>query len=201
LNAIRGLLKHGAMTRLTNKAGLSSFVCSALAFIYLTITSQPSLATSSGLSEYTLGAGDHVRIQVYGEEDLTIESRLSDAGTISYPFLGEIRLLGLTVSQLQEVITAGLKDGYLINPEVNVSILEYRKFFINGEVKNPGGFSFQPGLTVRKAASLAGGFTKRANLKRIFIIKENDPGQEQKLVDQRSQVKPGDIIIVEESFF
>lgn len=174
---------------------------SIFVLICLTLTCQPSFASNSGLSEYTLGAGDHVRIQVYGETDLTVESRLSDAGTISYPFLGEIRLLGLTVSQLQEVIKDGLKDGYLINPRVNVSILEYRKFFINGEVKNPGGFNYQPGLTVRKAASLAGGYTKRANLRKIYIIAENDPKQKQKQVDQRTLVKPGDIIIVEESFF
>ena len=172
-----------------------------LSMICLMLAVQPSLASNSGLSEYTLGAGDHVRIQVYGEPDLTVESRLSDAGTISYPFLGEIRLLGLTVSQLQEVIMNGLKDGYLINPRVNVSILEYRKFFINGEVRDPGGFSFQPGLTVRKAASLAGGYTKRANLRKIYIIAESDPEQKKKQVDQRTLVKPGDIIIVEESFF
>lgn len=172
-----------------------------LTILLLAILSANAFSASTGLSEYTLGSGDLVRIQVYGEDDLKVESRLSDAGTISYPFLGEIKVLGLTVGQLQDLITKGLKGDYLIDPKVSVTILEYRKFFINGEVKKPGGFSYQPGLTVRKAASLAGGFTKRANLNRIYIIAENDPDQRQKKARQQTLVRPGDIIIVEESFF
>ena len=176
---------------------------SFLPFLMLLVTLcvLPLSAQSAGLSEYTLGSGDLVRIQVYGEPDLTVESRLSDAGTISYPFLGEITLLNLTVGRLQDLVTNGLKDGYLVDPKVNVTILQYRQFFINGEVKSPGGFSFQPGLTIRKAASLAGGFTKRADMDKIYIIAEKDPKQKKRKADPKSLVQPGDIIIVEESFF
>ncbi|MBU6952248.1 MULTISPECIES: polysaccharide biosynthesis/export family protein [unclassified Hahella] len=176
------------------------FLSALMLLASILIPAQRSFA-EEGLSEYTLGSGDYVRVQVYGESDLTLEARLSDAGTVSYPFLGEIKVLGLTVSRLQELIANGLRDGYLVDPKVSVTILEYRKFFINGEVKNPGGFSYQPGLTVRKAASLAGGFTNRANKNKIFIITENDPNQTQRPADQSTRVHPGDIIIVEESFF
>lgn len=158
-------------------------------------------AQATGMSEYTLGSGDRLRIHVFGEEDLTIESQLSDAGTLSYPFLGEIKVSGLTAGQLQERITRGLKGDYLVNPKVTVSITQYRQFYINGEVKQPGGFSFQPGLTVRKAVSLAGGFTERASKSNIFIISDGQFSDGGKKVSLSEMVKPGDIITVDQSFF
>ena len=172
-------------------------------FLFLgSVFSPVCQAQSSGLSTYELGAGDRISIRVYGEEDLTIESQLSDAGTLSYPFLGELKISGLTVGQLQEKITQGLKGDYLIDPKVTVTIAQYRQFYINGEVNSPGGFPFQPGLTVRKAVSLAGGFTERASHSRIYIIsdKEGDGGDNEK-VSLNDMVKPGDIITVEQSFF
>jgi len=156
---------------------------------------------SSGLSEYALGSGDKIRIHVYGEDDLGVETLLSDAGTLAYPFLGELRVLGLTAGELQQKITAGLLGDYLIDPKVSVTILEYRQFYINGEVKMPGGFAFKPGLTIRKAVSLAQGFTERAAKGNIFVISDNDPTQTPVRADQNASVRPGDIITVEQSFF
>ena len=156
----------------------------------------------SAISNYRLGAGDVISIQVLGEDDLKREKiRLSDAATISYPILGEIRLLGKTVAELEVLIRDGLKGRYLLNPQVTVTINEYRNFFINGQVTNSGGFQYVPGLTVRKAVSLAGGFKERASREKIFIIRENDPTQTPKRVDLDASVNPGDIITVEESFF
>lgn len=154
------------------------------------------------LSNYRLGAGDVVTIQVLGEEDLKREKiRLSDAATISYPIVGEIRIAGKTVGELERLIREGLKGRYLVNPQVTVTIHEYRNFFINGQVEKPGGYPFIPGLTVRKAVSLAGGFRERASKEKIFVIRDDDPSQSPKRVDLNAQVNPGDIITVEESFF
>src|SRR4051812_7535941 len=134
--------------------------------------------TDSAFSNYRLGAGDVISIQVLGEDDLKREKiRLSDAATISYPILGEIRLLGKTVAELEVLIRDGLKGRYLLNPQVTVTINEYRNFFINGQVMTSGGFQYVPGLTVRKAVSLAGGFKERASREKIFIIREDDPSQ------------------------
>jgi protein involved in polysaccharide export with SLBB domain len=156
----------------------------------------------NSLSNYRLGAGDVITIQVLGEDDLKREKiRLSDAATISYPILGEIRLLGKTVAELEVLIRDGLKGRYLLNPQVTVTINEYRNFFINGQVGNSGGFAYIPGLTVRKAVSLAGGFKERASKDKIFVIREDDPTQTPKRVDLNATVNPGDIITVEESFF
>ena len=158
--------------------------------------------SAGALSSYRLGAGDVVTIRVFGEEDLSKEKiKLTDAGTVPYPVLGEIRVLGMTVGDLERMIANGLRGRYLVNPRVSVQIDEYRPFYINGMVDKPGGYPFQPGLTIRKAASLAGGFKERASLSKIFIIRERDPAQRPQKVDLDTQVYPGDIITVEESFF
>lgn len=158
-------------------------------------------AQGTGLSEYRLGSGDQIRIQVYGEDDLTLESLLSDAGTVSYPFLGEIKVLGMTLGSLEELITQGLKPDYLVNPIVSVSVVEYRHFYITGEVEKPGGFPFQPGLTVNKAISLAGGMTDRASENKMFVIRDNDDSQTPQKILLNTPVMPGDIITIEQSFF
>lgn len=156
------------------------------------------------ISDYRLGSGDVIKITVFEEPDLGMEDvRLSDAGTISYPFLGEVQVAGLTAGQLEARITEGLKGDYLVNPNVTVLVTEYRQFYIHGEVEEPGGFAFLPGLTMRKAVALAGGFTERASRSKMYVIREGrqygDERGEQIALDD--QVRPGDIITIEQSFF
>jgi protein involved in polysaccharide export with SLBB domain len=162
----------------------------------------PLMDVAKLLSVYKLAAGDVITIRVFGEDDLSREKiRLSDAGTIPYPVLGEVKALGLTIGDIERTITKGLDGRYLINPRVSVTIEEYRPFYINGMVERPGGYPFQPGLTVLKAASLAGGFKERASFNKISIIRENDPKNQPQKVDINTQVNPGDTIFIEESFF
>lgn len=162
----------------------------------------PLSGLAQELSTYKLGAGDTISIRVLGEDDLRRERiRLSDAGTISFPVLGEIRVKGLTVGALEEQITRGLKGRYLLNPQVTVSIDEYRSFFVNGLVEKPGGYPFAPGMTVRKAISIAGGFKERASREKINVIRDDDPKQSPRKVDLNTPLQPGDILTVEESFF
>ena len=175
-----------------------------LAFLALVIfPSAPVLAQkNSELSTYKLGSGDMITIRVLGEEDLKREKvRLSDAGTLSFPVLGEIRVKGLTIGELEERITQGLKGRYLLNPQVTIAIDEYRNFFVNGMVEKPGGYPFSPGLTVRKAISIAGGFKERASREKIHIIRDDDASQTPTRVDLNASVLPGDILTIEESFF
>lgn len=161
-----------------------------------------SQAQEFGLSDYGLGSGDLMSIQVFGEEDLSMEIRLSDAGTISYPFIGEIKVKGMTIGELSEYITTKLKDGYLINPSVNVTITEYRQFYVNGEVENPGGFPFQPGLTLQKAVALAGGFTERASRSKIYITREGRTGSQDTFqASLLTKIQPSDIVNIDQSFF
>lgn len=160
-----------------------------------------SIAEDMGMSNYQLGSGDTISINVYDEKELSIEkARLSDAGTISLPMLGEIKVLGLTVSELELQVVKGLKQ-YLVNPKVTVSIDVYRDFFVNGQVYRPGSFPYQPGLTVLKAVAIAGGFKDRASKTHVTIIKDGDEKHTPNKADLGTLVKPGDIITVEESFF
>lgn len=156
----------------------------------------------SETSQYKLGPGDVISIAVLGEDDLTkSRMRLTDAGTISYPVLGEITVRGMTVGDLDKFITEGLRGRYLVNPRVLVTIDEYRPFFINGQVGREGFYPYVPGLTVRKAAIIAGGFKERASLSKIFIVRDGDSTNTPVKVDLNAPVYPGDVITVEESFF
>jgi polysaccharide export outer membrane protein len=170
-------------------------------------SSQPQVIISSPspvrnkVSDYRLGAGDKLVITVFNEKELSMEVLLSDAGSFLYPFLGEIVAKNRTIGELQTLLTESLKDGYLIDPKVYVSILEYRPFFVNGEVGKPGGYPYQPGLTIRKAISLAGGLTPRASLTKIYVIHENDPLGQPRLTMLDAVIVPGDIVTVDQSFF
>lgn len=162
---------------------------------------EPQATVLDRLSNYQLGPGDRIKIAVYEEEDLTVETDLTDAGTIAYPFLGEIRAAGLTVGQLSALITGRLKGSYLINPKVSISVTQYRSFFIYGEVQKPGSYPYQPGLTVQRAVAIAGGFTERASRRAITLEKERDPAHTRLRVKLTDGVEPGDVVTVEESFF
>jgi polysaccharide export outer membrane protein len=157
---------------------------------------------ASLLSTYKLAAGDVISIRVFGEEDLSREKiRLTDAGTIPYPVLGEVRARGLTIGEIEKSVTNGLNGRYLVNPRVSIIIDEYRPFYINGMVEKPGAYPFQPGLTVLKASSLAGGFKERASFSKISIIREGDVTGRPQKAEVNSAVNPGDTIFIEESFF
>lgn len=155
----------------------------------------------NGLSDYPLGAGDLISIQVFGEEELSVEVRLSDAGTVSYPFLGELKVRDLTTGELSKLIHAQLADGYLVNPSVNVTVKEYRQFFIHGQVEKPGGYPYQPGLTLQKAVALAEGFTERASSSKFFVAREGSAETEGEKAELQTLIYPGDVITIDESFF
>jgi polysaccharide biosynthesis/export protein VpsN len=166
------------------------------------LVSPDPLVVSNFLSIYKLGSGDVISIQVFGEEDLSREKvRLTDTGTVFMPGLGELSVRGKTLGDVERMIADGLRGRILVNPKVSVYVEEYRPFFINGMVDKPGGFPFQPGLTVRKAAALAGGFKERASINKLYLIRGDDPQQVQVKVNLNTPVFPGDIITVEESFF
>jgi protein involved in polysaccharide export with SLBB domain len=127
-----------------------------------------------------------------------MQVRLSEEGIISYPFLGELYLAGLTVNEVEKLISSGLDGEYLIDPKVTVAILEYRQFFVNGEIKKPGGYDFVPGMTVNKAISLVGGFTDRASRDEILIIRDGDKTATPLAANLDTYIGPGDIINIKQ---
>jgi protein involved in polysaccharide export with SLBB domain len=178
-------------------------------FFVLSFLSITSFANESGLSGYRLGAGDLISISVYDEADLSLEVRIGLSGQISYPLLGDVVVSGLTPKLLEQKLTSGLKGPYLVAPSVNVSIIEYRPFYVIGEVKKPGSYPFHPGLTVDKAISISGGFTERASKDSIYVIhddrkprsKQKDEREEKNQVELYDVIRPGDVVTIEQSFF
>jgi len=154
---------------------------------------------------YILSTGDIISISVYDEDDLSFERvTISESRVINYPFLGQLTLTGLSVTELEESIRKGLVEGeYLIRPEVTVAIVQYRSFYVDGEVNRPGGYPYEPGLTLRKAVALAGGFTERGSRSRIAIISEGDDENSgtDRDITLESSIKPGDVITVAQRFF
>ncbi len=157
-----------------------------------------STAIASG--SYILGPGDKVEIRVFGQEDLTVETLLSDSGQINYPFFGEIKITGLTVKQVEKLIHKGLKGSYLVDPNVYVHVVLHRPFYIHGEVKLPGGYPYQPGMTVNQAIALAGGLTERASKDKIYLFKEKDK-KNQINANMTYKVHAGDTILIKQRFF
>ncbi|MEP0356785.1 polysaccharide biosynthesis/export family protein [Paraglaciecola sp.] len=149
---------------------------------------------------YVLGAGDKVSIKVFGQDDLAIETLLSNSGNINYPFLGEVTLAGLTIKQVEQLIEKGLKGDYLISPNVSVQVVEHRPFYIHGEVKTPGGYPYQPDMTVNQAVALAGGLTERADTDKISLFKEGDKANKQQAT-LNYKVNAGDTVVIERRFF
>lgn len=150
---------------------------------------------------YALGPGDTILIKVFGEEDLSMKLVIGDSGKLNYPFLGELQVSGITVKQLEALIATGLRGDYLLNPDVTVTMEGYRPFYVNGEVKKPGGYPYHPGLTLQKAIALAGGFTERASRTKIAVAPATDPNAEPRVMGLNDSIQPGDVITVDQSFF
>ena len=150
---------------------------------------------------YRLGPNDLIRVQVFGEDDLTTETRVSGDGKIALPLLGVLEIQGLTVKETEEIIAARFADGYLRHPRVSVYIITYRNFYVAGEVRSPGGYPYQDGLTVLKAVTLAGGFSDKASKSRIKIKRLKGKVEETIPVDLEDPVSPDDVIVVPQSFF
>ncbi|HEY8572892.1 polysaccharide biosynthesis/export family protein [Phenylobacterium sp.] len=160
-----------------------------------------SADASQTVAEYRLGSGDKIKVTTFGEEALTGEFLVSGTGKVSLPLVGEIDAAGQTARQFQQRVEMALKDGYLRDPKVSVEVLNYRPFYILGEVKEPGTYPYTNGLTVKNAVATAGGFTYRANEKRVFIKRADAPKEEAIQLTDTTPVAPGDTIRIVERLF
>lgn len=161
----------------------------------------PVATFAKGPPQYHLGPGDKLQVTVFGQQDLSGEFDVDGSGSISLPLIGEVEAGGLTVRQLSAEIVSKLKPNYLVNPRVSVQVLNYRPFYILGEVKNPGSYPYVNGMKVINAVALAGGFTYRAREDQIYITRANDPKRTRQIATQQTVVLPGDVIKVPERFF
>jgi polysaccharide biosynthesis/export protein VpsN len=176
--------------------------CSSSSSTPRTVAAAATTGGEASVAGYRLASGDRVRVTVFRHLDLSGEFQLDGEGVFAMPLVGEIQGGGLNARQLETEIEKRLKDGgYLVNPQVGVEVLNYRPFYIIGEVNNPGSYQYVNGMTVINAVALAGGFTYRADQGDIVINRGGSQGPEVEDVMLDTEVLPGDIINVTERFF
>lgn len=183
------------------------------ALILLTLlVAPPGFAQENATASGTIGSRDSIEIRVFREDDLTTRSQLSTAGTVSMPLIGNVRLAGLTTDSAARVIEAKLRDGYLVRPEVTVSIVDRvrKTVTVLGKVQSPGVFRLDPNrqLTMAEAIGMAGGLQRIANSKKVTLTRRNS--NEPKVVNFKDiasgrardiPLSDGDIIFIPESLF
>ena len=153
------------------------------------------------LQEYRIGPGDRLNLTVFGHSDLSGELVVDGSGRVSIPLVGQLPANRKTVSELQQEITTALDRDFIINPRVTLEVVNYRPFYILGQINRPGSYSYVEGMTVRMAIAIAGGFTRRAQENVVIIIRANDPEQTPLELTLGDLVLPGDSIEVERRLF
>jgi protein involved in polysaccharide export with SLBB domain len=152
--------------------------------------------------EYRLGSGDKLRIIVFGEDSLSGEFLVPGGdGAISFPLIGDVKAAGLTVTELKSALEAKLRDGFLKDPRVSIEVLNFRPYYILGEVTKPGEYPYIVGLTVLNAVATASGFTYRADTRKVYIRRANSSKEESLKLTTTTPVEPGDTIRIGERFF
>jgi polysaccharide export outer membrane protein len=163
----------------------------------------PVAPTSYASAEppYTLGAGDKLRVVVFGQDGISNTYIVDAGGNVSLPLIGTVPARGLTTQQLSARIAERLKQGYVREPHVTVEVETYRPFFILGEVTTPGQYPYVADMTVEKAIAIAGGFSPRA-FKTTVEVTRNAPGERFKGdVPLNYPLRPGDTVLVKERWF
>jgi polysaccharide export outer membrane protein len=140
--------------------------------------------SAAAQQEYVIGEGDLLRITVYDNPDLTTEARVSADGKITFPLIGEVVLNELQVSDAEKRIARKLGDGYIVKPQVNIFIAEYKskKVTVLGEVAKPGIVVLRGASTLMEVISDAGGITPNAGDAIVITRKLIKPSPEQRLI-------------------
>jgi protein involved in polysaccharide export with SLBB domain len=150
---------------------------------------------------YRLGVGDKLKVEVFGEPELTGESEVNASGNISLPLLGDVAAKGATLDQFSGTLRQKLQQGYIKNPQLNVQVLNYRPIYVQGEVRHGGEFPFKAGLSIADAVALAGGYTYRSVTNSILLRRQGEATGRSIPMDGSIPVLPGDNLSVEERFF
>lgn len=166
------------------------------------------LAAPSSSAPFAVNYGDILDITVWGNEDMTRRVTVRADGNISYPFVGDVEVAGMTVPQIKDALTGKLVD-YIPNAQVTVSLFESRSnvVYVVGKVQRPGAFPIYGPTTPVQALAMAGGATPFANSGGIFIVRTLKDGTQKSYpfnydrvaagkTDQNIVLQPGDTVIV-----
>jgi polysaccharide export outer membrane protein len=137
---------------------------------------------------------------VFGEADLTGQFVVGSQGSVAYPLVGEVQAAGLTLQEFTDQLRRKLTS-FIRQPIVSVEVTNYRPFFILGEVSRPGTYPYAARLTVQNAVATAGGFTYRANQRRVFIKHADEEVEREYELTTTTPVLPGDTVRIPERRF
>ena len=171
--------------------------------------SQPQLGAAKGQAEYVIGMGDVLKIMVWKEPDLTCELAVRSDGRISLPLVGDVQAAGQTIGGLKKTLEQRYAK-LITDPAVSVMLTQSksRRYYIIGQIKQPGEFPIDFPITVLQALAKSGGFLDWAKKDKITIVRRGEEGQEsilpfdyEALVAGHNQqqnvlVQPGDTIVV-----
>ncbi len=153
---------------------------------------------ASGASAYTLGPGDKVHVHVFDNPDLTHDLTIPPTGYFEFPFIGKVEANGKTITDLEQDIARRLAAGYLINPQVRVTITEYqsKKVHVMGAAKRPGTLLLKSDMTLLELITEVEGPTEAASGQiNIMQARKDDAGKvvyDMKSVNYRS-LMAGDV--------
>ena len=166
----------------------------------------PPLAAAAPADTYIIGPSDVLTVSVWKETTMSGSLLVRPDGMISMPLLGDVQASGLTPLALGDQIATKLKK-YIQDPKVNVVItaINSKKIFLMGEFSKKGSIEMTPGMTLLQAIASAGGFTDFANLKKVYILRDEGgkrvriPVQYKEALKGNSELdlvlKPGDTIV------
>jgi protein involved in polysaccharide export with SLBB domain len=168
-------------------------------------SANPSAYYQAGYSgragyDYVLGAGDKLRLTVFGETDLSGEFTIDGSGFARLPLVGQVHAAGYTSQQLEAAIGSALSQGYLKSPRVSVEVTTYRPFYIIGAVNRPGQYAYVDHMNALNAIALAGGFTQGAVESVVFVRREGSNAEAEVPVDRTTEIYPGDVVKVHNTF-
>jgi polysaccharide biosynthesis/export protein len=150
---------------------------------------------------YLLDTGDKLRIFVYGQPNLSRIYTVDHDGMVSVPLIGHVKARGTTTASLERAIRNRLGAQYVKDPHITVDISQNRPFFILGEVRSAGQFPYVNGMTIQTAVAIAGGYSERANERRVQITRRTNGLVEKMDVPSDYVVQPGDTVYVYERWF
>ncbi|KYF66032.1 sugsr transporter [Sorangium cellulosum] len=124
----------------------------------------------------TIGVGDVFELRIVGEDKLPSTFTVAPDGTVDFPYVKRLKVAGLEPQEVAELVRAKLMEGQVLtDPSVSVSIREYnsKRVEVLGEVQKPGSLPLQPGMTLLRAISMAGGFNSIADKDRVTIRRKS----------------------------
>jgi len=180
---------------------IGAALCLALAGCAAPGAYRPELVTAAPDEAYVLGAGDRLRVIVFGQDSLSNSYSVDGSGRIAMPLIGSVPVAGQPLPSVEQAIAGRLRNGFVREPRVSVEVEAFRPFFVLGEVGAAGQYPYVDGMTAQMAVAVAGGFGPRGYQGGVDLTRMINGVPVTGRVSLNCPVRPGDTIMVRERIF